>query len=185
MTQKTDRVLMEGYLNGSVDAIAEVDSWIAAVVFNSNFGFRSDTEDIVQDTRCKLIENFQNKRFEFRSSLKTYVMRISKHTCIDYLRKKKYWEEIDIENVKQRTIGTNSNPEKDFEEKERIAIYDIIYKSLPQQCQNLWKMIYDEKLPYKQIAQRLNIAEGTVKSRAARCLDKAIEVRHKITGNPR
>ena len=56
-----------------------------------------------------------------------------------------------------------------------------VYRLMSADCRRLWKMIFWDNLSYSQIAERVGIKEGTVKSRFARCKEKAILLRRKLT----
>jgi RNA polymerase sigma-70 factor (ECF subfamily) len=59
--------------------------------------------------------------------------------------------------------------EHELIEDERMrALRDSIRK-LPERCRVLFELIFRDELNYDAIAEKLGIAPGTVKSRAARC----------------
>lgn len=119
----------------------------------------------------------KENKFEFASSLKTYVYRIAKFTCIDYLRKYSSKEQKETELI---GLQSDEDPEEELEEKEERKILWRIYRVMSSECRDLWKMIFYENLSYLQVAQKLSIKEGTVKSRFARCKEKAIELRKRL-----
>jgi len=181
MAYKEDVRIIAGYLKGEARALAEVDGWINLVARNAKWNFGDELEDIAQDIRLTVLENFQNDKFRFRSSLKTYVLRIAKYTCIDHLRCRRKLLSIDDGGVE--IASCQKGPEEELHEKEQRDIFMKIFQSLPRRCQDLWRMVFEEKLPYAQIAKRLIISEGTVKSRFARCKEKAIELRYEFSRN--
>jgi RNA polymerase sigma-70 factor (ECF subfamily) len=175
--------LVRGFIQGEKKAYSRVDGWITQVVRNGRWNLGADTQDIAQDIRLILIENLQNDKFQYRSSLKTYVWRVAKYTCIDHLRCRRQLLSMDEKEIELEDPG--KDPSEELNEKERKEIFIGIFRCLPQHCRDLWRMIWEEKLSYQQIAERLQISEGTVKSRVARCKERAIELGRKISGNPR
>ena len=178
-SHKQDKKIAEGFLAGKREEYCIVSDWISQVVKFRNWGLDKYHDDIMQDVLLKLYDNLRENRFQFRSSLKTYVYKIAKFTCIDYLRKYSSMQQKEVELTETRS---NDNLEEKAERKERKEIFWRIYRLMPEECQKLWNMIFFENLSYSQIAQKLRIKEGTVKSRFFRCKEKAIEIRKKLIG---
>jgi RNA polymerase sigma-70 factor (ECF subfamily) len=105
---------------------------------------------------------------------------VTKYTCIDRRRCEKQTVPIEDENC----VDPKPNPEEELAEKEERAIFLKIFRSLPLHCRELWQMVNYEKLRYSEIARRLNISEGTVKSRVARCKERASKLANSFSGNP-
>jgi len=172
----TDKKLIKGYLNGNQREFFEISGWINTVVKNEYWGLNNDWADIIQDIRIKLYINLKQKKFHYSSSLKTYVCRIAKYTCIDYLRKKYRSEEINAESI---DVEDKKNNFLSLVQKEQTQILRQILLELTERCRKTLQLVFIEKLSYKKICSELNIAEGTVKSRVSRCIEKAIELRKK------
>jgi len=172
----TDKKLIEGYLNGNQREFFEISDWINTVVKNEYWGLNNDWADIIQDIRIKLYINLKQKKFHHSASLKTYVCRIAKYTCIDYLRNKYRTKEINAESI---DIEDDNNNFLSLVQKEQKQILRQILFELTEKCRKTLQLVFIEKLSYKKISSELNIAEGTVKSRVSRCIKKAIELRKK------
>jgi len=176
-SHKEDRGLVEGFLAGKKHEYQTIIRWISQVVKLNSWGLNKYYEDITQDVLLKLHNNLKENKFEFAASLKTYVYRIAKFTCIDYLRKYSLKEQKETKLVEARS---NDDPEEEMEKREERKILWRIYRLMSAECRQLWRMIFYENLSYLQIAQKLHIKEGTVKSRFARCKEKAIALRKKL-----
>lgn len=168
--------LIQGYLKGDALEFLLVSGWIEQVVKNYNWGLKEFSEDIIQEVRLKLYLNLKENKFRNSSGLKTYVYRIAKYTCIDFLRRKKFQSgsEIITDNLK-----TDENPLDQLMGKEKEVIMNIILKEISSMCRDILQLVFGEKLSYIEISSLLNIAEGTVKSRVSRCLKKAVELKEK------
>jgi RNA polymerase sigma-70 factor (ECF subfamily) len=55
---------------------------------------------------------------------------------------------------------------------------------LPDECRELFELIFVSELSYQDIAQKLGIAPGTVKSRAFRCRESLSRLIQKGGGKP-
>jgi RNA polymerase sigma-70 factor (ECF subfamily) len=178
ISYKEDRGLVEGFLTGEKKDYQTIRKWICQVINLKSWGLKEYAEDIMQDVLLKLYNCLKENKFEYSSSLKTYVYQITKFTCIDYLRRYLSRKQREVELAE---IASTDNLEEDIEEKEKRKIFWRIYRLISQECRDLWKMVFWESFSYAQVAQRLNIPEGTVKSRFSRCKKKAVQVRKSLT----
>ena len=80
-----DRALAERYAEGDPFAIRNVDDWIEVVLHRHFRSLQSDWEDLRQEIRLRVLDNVRRKRFEGRSSLRTYVHGIARNAGIDQL----------------------------------------------------------------------------------------------------
>lgn len=175
-----DSELANSFVEGKDAAFSVVNGWVLSIVRNEHWGPSDDRDDVAQEVRRKVFENLRSGKFKYESSLKTYVCRIAKYTCIDYLRTRSSVRTVEIDSVD--LPSSDDDPSMDVQNKEEREIFRKIYKHISSECRQLWRMILSEELTYKKIAETLGIAENTVKSRFLRCKDKAIELRKKFTG---
>lgn len=167
MATASDLEIANGYVAGEAEAVRVVDRWIQAVVRSRHWGLGDDHDDILQDTRRRLFENLVRERFRGESSLKTYVIQIAKHVSIEFLRKKIRARADDIDGLDLEDGAPD--PEQELEAKEREHLAREALSRMPARCRELFWMIFAERLAYDEIAERLGVAPGTVKSRASRC----------------
>ncbi len=172
-----DKKLIAGFVNGSQKEFFEISGWISAIVKSEYWGLKDDWTDIVQDVRIKLYINFQQKSFRHSSSLKTYVSRVTKYTCIDYLRKKYRKREVSIDAI---DIEDSADTFKSMVLREQQEMLRAILSKISERCRRTLRLVFVEGLSYKKVAAILNIAEGTVKSRVFRCIEEAILWRKKL-----
>lgn len=175
--QENQDKLIEGYIKGEAREFFIITGWIEKVVHNFNWGLKAYSEDIIQDVRLKIYVNLKQNRFQNASLLKTYVYRIAKYTCIDFLRKS-YKQQVTTNND---LIG---HVEEDdafhgMIKKEKEKIVQIILEELAVMCRETLQLVFVERLSYGEISALLNIAEGTVKSRVSRCIGKALQLKEK------
>lgn len=167
MSPTSDQQLVEGFLEGRPEAVRQIDRWLTLVVDNRNWGLSHQREDILQEVRRRLVENLASSRFKGDSSLKTYAVQIARYTCIEFLRSKIRTAAVDVETIELR--DPSPNPEQELAANEDHARALRALAALPEGCRELFEMIFRERLPYQEISERLQIAPGTVKSRAWRC----------------
>jgi|GEM_PF-907253 len=166
-----DARLIESYLAGRPDAVDRIERWIGAELatrFPALAKRPEEREDLCQTLHGRLVANLRQGRFERRSTLRTYVSRITRYAAIDLLRYRSRRPE------EQATEGTpppvdDDTPERAAQrEDRRRSILRALQRS-PERCRELWRMIFLEGLGYREIARHQGIPEGTVKSRAWTC----------------
>src|ERR1700685_2795715 len=116
-------------------AFREIVERYQAKVFSIIYGIlrnRNDAEDIAQQVFAKIY--FSIKNFDFRSSLLTWIYKITVNECYDYLRKKRvrklvYESDFSAEDSLRMD---NSEPATDHAPAvdRRIAQHDLILKLL-------------------------------------------------------
>src|SRR5262245_7924715 len=82
-----DRRLAEAFVQGDAGAIEVVDRWIDAVLREHFHSLKNDWDDLRQEVRVRVLHNLSRGRFDGRSTLSTYVHRITKNVGIDFWRR--------------------------------------------------------------------------------------------------
>ncbi|WP_059171970.1 RNA polymerase sigma factor [Bacillus sp. FJAT-27445] len=103
-----DRYNFEDYYNKYFD-----DVYHYLLFFTNN---KNEAEDLTQDTFLKVLKNLHS--FNYKSSVKTWILSIAKHTCIDHYRKRKIISilpnilmntQVSKEGIPESKINTNSD----------------------------------------------------------------------------
>lgn len=173
MDPATDRQRIESYLEGDAEAAREVDGWVRKELEICYQGLQREMDDICQAVHGKLLENLRAGRFQHRSALKTYVGRITHHTAIDFMRRR-YRERTVSSDWILETTPSGESPYRALASQEEHVLVDQLLLRSPAPCRELWRMVFVERLSYAEIAQRLSIPPGTVKSRMWHCRRKAL-----------
>jgi RNA polymerase sigma-70 factor (ECF subfamily) len=117
-------------------------------------------EDLLQETFVSVWKKAGS--FQGRSSVKTWLLRISYHKAISWLRQQKFSIQLDdVETIPDRNLGL---------EGESILAADIrqvqsVVSELKPQQRMLLDLIFIDEFTYSEIAEIMNIPVGTVKSR--------------------
>ena len=125
-------------------------------------GDRVEAKDILQEAFIKVFTNLE--KFDSKNSMEGWIRRIVTNTAIDYFRKRR------------RLVFLNEIPdEPDEEEKGSFTLQDLTndiilryVKQLPDGARVVFNLFAVEGLPHKEIAEKLNITEGTSKSQYKR-----------------
>lgn len=173
--------LLQRAQSGDSDAFAQLFEqhkmplWKAAVAVVSNL---DDAADALQETAVKAW--IAIPRFEGRSQVNTWLMRILLHTCYDLLRKRKretpYAPEGFAGGCKEAglifdeasaVVGDKHRPDRDV----IIDVRDAIGK-LASEDRLVLTLFYVNDYPVQQIASILNLSEGAVRTRLTRAREK-------------
>src|ERR1700692_3648759 len=116
-------------------AFREVVERYQSKVFSIIFGIlrnRHDAEDIAQQVFAKVY--FSIKNFDFRSSLLTWIYKITVNECYDYLRKKRVrklvYESDFSQEESQRMEASEPAVDRSLPADERLAQRDLAVKLL-------------------------------------------------------
>lgn len=121
-------------------------------------------EEIVQDVFFAYY--CQQERFEQRSSLKTYLVKITVHKSHDYLRS---WKNKRHNLLEKLHIGVSKRtPEKELVEKDDRRILTTALFELPLPYREVLILYYYQELKIREIAEILASTENTVKTRLRR-----------------
>ena len=138
-------------------------------------------EDVMITGFMKMFTNL--KKFEHKGSFEGWMKRIMIHECIDYLRvKKNSFNHAAIDDVIYSEEEDNYEMEGDFS----IDDIQLLIDNLPEGYKMVFNLYIIEGYKHNEIAELLNISEGTSKSQlshAKRLLQTQItELKNKSNG---
>ncbi|MCI5804820.1 MAG: sigma-70 family RNA polymerase sigma factor [Clostridium sp.] len=116
----------------------------------------ADAEDAVSNTILKAYEKIETLK-DIRK-MKAWLYRILVNECKDMIKKRNKWSYVEM-SVSE--IEYPNNNEEDFD------LYDVVC-SLESPFKEISLLFYFENFKIKEIADILNLPDGTVKSRLAR-----------------
>ena len=173
----TDQEIIRGFLAGSKRDYAVVLGWITAVVRSRLWSDRVAGDDVIADTRLKLLMNFRENSFRVESSLKTHVQRITLYTLVDAARRQKRLVPLTDENNQAET----SDPLSQLQHDEEIDLLERAMAMLPDGCQDLFYKTLYKKMKCRDVAAREGTTEGAIKTRLSRCRDKLSQIMREIS----
>ncbi len=116
-----------------------------------------DADDILQEVYITAYEKFH--QLKNKDSFKFWILTIARNKCNDYFRKMAKFMELPIDeiNENQLTYGIHGKLES-------TAVSDIV-DLLPDKDKQMLYLYFWKDIPQEEIARKLNIPAGTVKSR--------------------
>ena len=175
--------------NADEMAFREIVERYQSKVFSIIYGIlrnHNDAEDIAQQVFTKVY--FSIKSFDFRSSLLTWIYKITVNECYDYLRKKKvrklvYESDFSEEDALRME---HSEPARDQHQPVDVALAqrDLVMKllaRLPEEERNLLLLKEVEGHSVEELAAMTGINENTIKVKLFRARQKLLKSAHRLT----
>jgi len=170
-------------------AFREVVERYQSKVFSIIFGIlrnRNDAEDIAQQVFAKIY--FSIKNFDFRSSLLTWIYKITVNECYDYLRKKRvrklvYESDFSDEDA-QRMEASEPAVDGQLPIDTRLAQRDLIVKllgKLSEEDRSLMLLKEVEGHSVEELAQMTGLNENTIKVKLFRTRQKLLKAATRLT----
>jgi len=177
-----DDALIERFLAGDQAAVGVVDGWLvqAASAYRRRLGDSFD--DALQDVRLEVTRLLQDRKFRGDSSLKTYLWRVTAHTCLDRLRAGTRWSFVEYDGESAAVADPAAVPP--WRPQNWSADRDLLLRVLSrmeEDCRRLWRMVI-EGLSYREMSDLTGASEGALRVRVLRCRRRAQEVRAELLG---
>jgi len=136
-------------------------------------GQPGDAEDLTMEAFNKAFSKLDQYTSDFAFS--TWLYRIAKNNCIDYLRRNKKDNDSKV-NQYEAEIGIAAHelanqlpsPEQMMINRQEISLLREIVETLHPKYKDIIKLHYFKELSCEEIAQQLELPEGTVKVRLFR-----------------
>jgi RNA polymerase sigma-70 factor, ECF subfamily len=141
-------------------------------VFNVAYKFvgrHEEAEDLTQDIFLKIFKSLGT--FDRRANFQTWLISVSRNLCIDHyrsVRQERQTIDRQVDPNALSPISREPGPIAAIEQQDRVALLREAMAALPEALRAAVMMRDIQELTYQEIAERLNLPEGTVKSRINR-----------------
>ena len=174
--------------SGDESAFSEIVERYQSKVFSIIHGIvrqRNDVEDIAQQVFAKVFFSIRN--FDFRSSLITWIYKITVNECFDYLRKKKVRKlvyESDLSEDEVRRVE-NSEPSVDRAPSAdtTLARRDYVLKLMSRVSEEeraLLMLKEVEGYSVEELADMMSMNENTIKVKLFRARQKLVKASQRL-----
>lgn len=168
---ESDSALVLSCMGGNNSACEELMHRYRRRVFNISYQFvgrMDEAEDLTQEIFVKIFHSLD--KFNTEANFQYWIIRVTKNYCIDYYRKKRKERETVVDNIEQlaNVRPARTTPLLQLEEKEKLRAIRRSIDNLPPILRSciILRNLYGYS--YQNIAEILQIPEGTVKSRINR-----------------
>jgi len=141
-------------------------------VFNVAYKFvgkHDEAEDLTQDIFLKIFKSLDT--FDRRANFQTWLISISRNLCIDHyrsVRKERETIDRDVDANELAPASRDPSPVQALEQRDRVTLLRQAMSALPDTLRTAVLMRDIQELSYQEIADKLRLPEGTVKSRINR-----------------
>jgi RNA polymerase sigma-70 factor, ECF subfamily len=177
---------------GDEAAFREIVERYQSKVFSIIHGIvrhRNDVEDIAQQVFAKVYFSLRN--FDFRSSLITWIYKITVNECFDYLRKKKVrklvYESDMSEDEARRVENSEPVPDRTGRADSTLARRDYIVKLMDRvsdEEKRLLMLKEVEGYSVEELSEMLSMNENTIKVKLFRARQKLVKASQRLDRLP-
>jgi len=169
---ETIEALIQRCLNGDQAAWETIVRKHWRKVFNVAYKFvgkHDEAEDLAQDIFLKIFKSLDT--FDRRANFQTWLTSVSRNLCIDHyrsVRKERETIDRDVSASDLMPASPDAGPMAALEHRDRVTLLRQALGGLPETLRTAVILRDLQELSYQEIADRLRLPEGTVKSRINR-----------------
>jgi RNA polymerase sigma factor (sigma-70 family) len=164
--------MIERCLNGDQAAWEAIVRLYRRKVFNVAYKFvgrHDQAEDLTQDVFLKLYKSLDT--FDRRANFQTWLISVSRNLCIDHyraVRKERETINRDVDPADYSPVSSDTRADTQLEQRDRVKLLRRALDKLAPTLRTAVMLRDIQELTYQEIADRLHLPEGTVKSRINR-----------------
>jgi len=164
--------LIERCLQGDQAAWEQIVRQHWRKVFNVAYKFvgkHDEAEDLAQEIFLKLFKSLDT--FDRRANFQTWLISVSRNLCIDHyrsVRKERETIDRDVDAGELSPASSDTGPYAALEHSDRRQLLRHALDGLAPTLRSAVMLRDIHELSYQEIAERLGLPEGTVKSRINR-----------------
>ncbi len=172
-TSWSDEELVQECLQGNQEAWGTLVDKYRNLVYSVPVKYRMPPEDAADVFQAVWTDLFSElSRLRSPGALRSWLITVAGHKCYQWKRReilRNRGSEADLESVDPRGSFIDWRQEVEREQMLRDALGD-----LSPRCQEMVRLLFFEQppRPYKEVAERLGLAEGSIGFIRGRCLTK-------------
>lgn len=160
-----DFELVKEYLDGSEIAFNKLINkyqkdiyWLARRMLSNHL----DADDVTQEVIIVLYKKLNT--FKFNSSLKTWIYKITQTRCLNYLKKRKLRQFLQLEDYEVKTNNLDNDIIKNTEDKDKLNNVMKALDSLPIKQRQVFVLRHFDELSYEEISEITGRSVGGLKA---------------------
>lgn len=131
---------------------------------------KGPAEEIVHDVFLKIWK--RRDRLSEIDNLGVYLYISAKNHCLNHLRKDRHLQVIDIDGLCDEALQFQPDPESLLIRAETMKRVVAAIGQLPPKCKLIFKLVKEDGLKYKDVAQLLDLSVKTVEAQLAIAIRK-------------
>lgn len=192
LTRQQEEALVRRIQAGEEPAFQELVDRYQSKIFSIIYGIlrnHNDAEDIAQQVFTKVYFSLRN--FDFRSSLLTWIYKITVNECYDYLRKKRVRKLVyesdftEDDTLRMENSGVATDPTQPIDE--QLTRQDLLVKimnKVSEEDRSLLMLKEVEGHSVEELAQMTGMNENTVKVKLFRARQKLVKAAERLLRLP-
>jgi RNA polymerase sigma-70 factor, ECF subfamily len=160
----------ESSFNKIVNKYQKKIYWIARRMSGNHL----DADDIVQDVLITMYKNLKN--FQFKSSLFTWVYKVTYTRTLNHLKRRKVKEAFSIEDKNVKNVKEDYSVLKNLEDKEKLEKVEHCLQQIPRKQREVFIMRNFDELSYEEISQITGTSVGALKANYFHSIKKLMEL---------
>jgi RNA polymerase sigma-70 factor (ECF subfamily) len=132
-------------------------------------GRHAEAEDLMQEILLKVFKSLD--KFNQDADFSTWLGSVARNYCIDHYRASKREKEVLVDDLVAFDLAVSTsgvNPQRALEDRDRRSFLRRGLEMLPEKLREAVVLRDLQGLTYQEMAERLSLPEGTVKSRINR-----------------
>ncbi|NIR48575.1 RNA polymerase sigma factor [candidate division KSB1 bacterium] len=142
-------------------------------------GNREVSEDLVQDVFFRILK--YRHTYQGRSAFTLWMFQIARNARFDHLKKKKKYDAVQDDEIPEH-ISQDPIPVENLERYQETALLHSALAKLADEDREVLVLSRFQNFKYKEIAELLGCAEGTIKARVHRAIKNLRDVFYKLSG---
>ena len=174
---KSDYDLVKSFIQGDQAAFNEIVNRYKQKIYwhaRRMTGNHLDADEILQEVFIVLFNKL--KDFQFKSSLYTWIYKITSTRSLNYIKKRKAKEFLGLEDKFDTLVSSGNEVVKDIENKEKLKKLDEVLQKLPSKQREIFIYRNFEELSYEEIAEITGKSIGGLKANYFHAIQKITEL---------
>lgn len=176
MPENTDFELVKRFLEGDESSFNRlINKYQQKIYWHARrmTGSHLDADEVVQEVLLVLYNKL--KDFQFKSSLYTWIYRITSTRSINYLNKRKLRKILYFDDINTAETGTKEDIINDIDIKDKIKKLDQFLQILPAKQREIFILRNVDGLSYEEISEITGKSIGGLKSNYFHAINKISE----------
>lgn len=127
-------------------------------------------EEVASDAMINIWRNRQ--QLEAIKNIKVYLLVAVRNLCLNHLKKNASGQTVSLDDIDFRLSFDMADPEESFITSEMKRKLEAAVQTLPPRCKMIFKLVKEEGLSYKEVAELLNISVKTVDAHLVTAITK-------------
>ncbi len=176
MDQNIDFELIKRFIDGDESSFNKIINKYKDKIYwhaRRMTGNHLDADEIVQEVLFVVYKNLKN--FQFKSSLYTWIYKITSTRSLNFLKRRKIKELLSLEEQPEKLQKSTNDILDNIEAKEKLEMVDRVLQQLPSKQREIFILRNYENLTYKEISEITGKSIGALKSNYFHSMKKIIE----------